>query len=236
MSTETDAVASATIELLEGRLHRLEYLLTGETQWTGQPSAAPKTESLDDTVARRLDKLENTLNSLSKSNPAVRDVLQLCKLLANLMLGCCCCLLIKLNPDSRFPDLFPGTSSAQNESIPADLTTQNLASIVLSYATAFPETASRLSSLKDLPIPDAQASTALIELQPRLQKLLSIQERQAIEISELRARSARLLQRWYELGVLENSECWAEWESRLEDIEREVKRREVIRDRRAREI
>ncbi|KAI7971571.1 hypothetical protein EIK77_002572 [Talaromyces pinophilus] len=210
MSTETDAVASATIELLEGRLHRLEYLLTGETTWTGQPSAAPKTDSLDDTVARRLNHLESTLNSLSKSNPAVRDVLQLCK-----------------------PTLIQIVSF---DTIPADLTTQNLASIVLSYATAFPETASRLSSLKDLPIPDAHASTALIELQPRLQKLLSIQEQQAIEISELRARSARLLQRWYELGVLGNSECWAEWESRLEDVEREVKRREVIRDRRAREI
>ncbi|EED17600.1 nuclear distribution protein RO10, putative [Talaromyces stipitatus ATCC 10500] len=214
MSLETEAVASATIELLEGRLRRLEYLLTGDTQWTGKSSTAPKPDTLEDTVARRLTSLERTLNSLSKSNPAVRDVLQLY---------------------SRFPDLFPGASTHE-DTIPADLSTQNLASIVLSYATAFPETASRLSSLKDLPIPDAQASTALIELQPRLQKLLSIQEQQAIEISELRKRSARLLQRWYELGVLRNSECWAEWESRLEDIEREVKRREVIHDRREREI
>jgi hypothetical protein len=92
MSTETDAIASATIELLEGRLHRLEYLLTGETQWTGQPSAAPKTGSLDDTVARRLNQLENTLNSLSKSNPAVRDVLQLCKffLISMIWFRVCC--------------------------------------------------------------------------------------------------------------------------------------------------
>lgn len=108
--------------------------------------------------------------------------------------------------------------------------------MVLSYATAFPETASRLSSLKDLPIPDAQASIALIELQPRLQKLLAVQRQQALEMSELRTRSARLLQRWYELGVLGSSECWAEWEAQLEDVEREVKRNEVIRDRRAREI
>lgn len=120
--------------------------------------------------------------------------------------------------------------------VPSDLSAQNLASIVLSYAAAFPETASRLASLKDLPIPDAQGSTALIELQPRLAKLLEIQQQQAMDISELRTRSARLLQRWYELGILGNSECWAEWESRLEDIEREVKRREVIRDRRAKEI
>lgn len=80
MSLETDAVASATIELLEGRLQKLEYLLSGDTQWNGQPSVAPKPESLDDTVARRLNSLETALNSLSKANPAVRDVLQLCKL------------------------------------------------------------------------------------------------------------------------------------------------------------
>lgn len=101
MSTETDAVASATIELLEGRLHRLEYLLTGETTWTGQPSAAPKTDSLDDTVARRLNHLESTLNSLSKSNPAVRDVLQLCK--PTLIQIVSLCLLFANQNKSRLP-------------------------------------------------------------------------------------------------------------------------------------
>lgn len=215
MSLEASTIASGTIELLEGRLQRLEYLLTGDSQWTGQPCPAQKPESLDDTVARRLSRLETALSSLSKSNPAVCDLLQLY---------------------ARFPDLFPATTAAGSDDIPPGLNTQALASIVLSYATAFPETSSRLASLKDLPIPDTQASTALIELQPRLQKLLQIQEQQATHISELRARSARLLQRWYELGVLGSSECWAEWESRLEDVEREIKRREVIRDRRAKEI
>lgn len=101
MSTETDAVASATIELLEGRLNRLEYLLTGETQWTGQPCSAPKTDSLDDTVARRLNKLEDILNSLSKSNPAVRNVLQLCRLHLNMVSSGVCCLLTQ--DKSRLP-------------------------------------------------------------------------------------------------------------------------------------
>lgn len=101
MSTETDAVASATIELLEGRLQRLEYLLTGETQWTGHPSAAPKADSLDDTVARRLNSLESKLNSLSKSNPAVRDVLQLCK--PTLIHVVSMCLLFANQNKSRLP-------------------------------------------------------------------------------------------------------------------------------------
>jgi hypothetical protein len=66
--------------------------------------------------------------------------------------------------------------------------------------------------------------------------LARTQEEQAREISELRVRTARVLQRWYEVGLVGSGECWAEWEGRLEDVEREVKREEVVRERRAREI
>jgi hypothetical protein len=137
------------------------------------------------------------------------------------------------NSDDRFPNLFRPTPP---QSVPENLTTQNLASIVLSYASAFPETASRLTSLNDLPVPDAQASASLVQLQPRLDQLARTQEEQAREISEFRVRTARVLQRWYEVGLVGSGECWAEWEGRLEDVEREVKREEVVRERRAREI
>ena len=49
-------------------------------------------------------------------------------------------------------------------------------------------------------------------------------------------RSARALQRWYEVGVVGSGECWAEWEGRLGDVEREVRRVEVLRGSREREI
>lgn len=120
--------------------------------------------------------------------------------------------------------------------IPDGLTIQNLASIVLSYASAFPETASRLSSLNDLPVPDARSSASLIELQPRVDELARIQAEQAREVAALRVRTARVLQRWYEVGVVGGGECWAEWEGRLEDVEREVTRAEVVRERRANEV
>ena len=42
----------------------------------------------------------------------------------------------------------------------------------------------------------------------------------------LRGRSARAIEGWYELGVLGTGECWAEWESRLEEVEKQVRRRE----------
>lgn len=135
-------------------------------------------------------------------------------------------ILTQTQSDDRNPDLFQTTPPHQ---IPEGLTTQTLASIVLSYATAFPETASRLTSLNDLPVPDAQSSAALINLQPQLDRLAQTQSEQAAEISELRVRTARVLQRWYDVGLVGSGECWAEWEGRLEDVEREVRRGEVVR-------
>ncbi|KAB8207008.1 hypothetical protein P875_00033811 [Aspergillus parasiticus SU-1] len=212
MTLENEAVAGATIELLESRLRRLTYLLTGDANWTGVPTAPAKPASLDESVSRRLLSLERELERLSRNIPAVRDVLLL---------------------HDRFPDLFRPTPP---QSLPENLTTQNLASIVLSYASAFPETASRLTSLNDLPIPDTQTSASLIQLQPRLDQLAQVQEEQAKQISELRVRTARALQRWYEIALVGGGECWAEWEGRLEDVEREVKREEVVRERRAKEL
>ncbi|KAB8274832.1 hypothetical protein BDV30DRAFT_208394 [Aspergillus minisclerotigenes] len=212
MTLENEAVAGATIELLESRLRRLTYLLTGDANWTGVPTAPAKPASLDESVSRRLLSLERELERLSRNIPAVRDVLLL---------------------HDRFPDLFRPTPP---QSLPENLTTQNLASIVLSYASAFPETASRLTSLNDLPIPDTQTSASLIQLQPRLDQLAQVQEEQAKQISELRVRTARALQRWYEIALVGGGECWAEWEGRLEDVEREVKREEVVRERRTKEL
>ncbi|OGM47356.1 nuclear distribution protein RO10 [Aspergillus bombycis] len=212
MGLENEAVAGATIELLESRLRQLTYLLTGDANWTGVPTAPAKPASLDDSVSRRLLSLERELERLSRNIPAVRDVLLL---------------------HDRFPDLFRPTPP---QTFPENLSTKNLASIVLSYASAFPETASRLTSLNDLPIPDTQTSASLIQLQPRLDQLAQVQEEQAKQISELRVRTARALQRWYEIALVGGGECWAEWEGRLEDVEREVKREEVVRERRAKEL
>ncbi len=77
MSLESEAVASATIELLEARLRRLSYLLTGGSDWTGVPATPEKPASHDETVSRRLVHLERELEKLSRSVPAVRDVIQL---------------------------------------------------------------------------------------------------------------------------------------------------------------
>lgn len=45
-------------------------------------------------------------------------------------------------------------------------------------------------------------------------------------MAELRTRSARVIQRWYEVGVLGESECWSEWEGRVVEVEKRVRRAE----------
>jgi hypothetical protein len=77
MSLDSEAVAGATIELLEARLRRLSYLLTGATEWTGIPTTPEKPASHEETVSRRVARLERELEKLSRSVPAVRDVIRL---------------------------------------------------------------------------------------------------------------------------------------------------------------
>ena len=77
MALENDTVAGATIELLETRLRHLTYLLTGDANWTGEPTPPAKPASLDDSISRRLLRLEKDLERLSRNIPAVRDVLSL---------------------------------------------------------------------------------------------------------------------------------------------------------------
>jgi hypothetical protein len=104
-------------------------------------------------------------------------------------------------------------------------------SIILSYASLISETASRLTSLTDTPIPDASLSASLIALQPRMNQLAAKQDEQSREIAELRVRTAKVLQRYYEVSLLGGGEIWGEWEGRMDRVEREVKRVEVARGR-----
>ena len=54
-------------------------------------------------------------------------------------------------------------------------------------------------------------------------------------MDQLRTRTASAIQRWYELGVLGEGECWIEWESRAVNVEKLVRRAEIERDQKAKE-
>ena len=75
------STAADTIELLETRLRRLEYLLTGNASWSGEPVPVSQTRTAQkDSVSTRLAALEQGLKELSAEVPAVKDVLRLCTL------------------------------------------------------------------------------------------------------------------------------------------------------------
>ena len=112
---------------------------------------------------------------------------------------------------------------------PSSLTHTEKLAIVTASAPSFSETSSRLSTLKDLPVPPASPFAQLVALKPRLERAEMLQEKQRQEMRELRARSAKVLERWYESGVLGMGECWAEWEGRVGFCEREVRRKERSR-------
>jgi hypothetical protein len=59
-----------------------------------------------------------------------------------------------------------------------------------------------------------------------------LQESQAQEMAGLRSRSASVIQQWYELGVLGGGECWTEWEGRVANAEKVVRREEMYRAKR----
>lgn len=81
----------------------------------------------------------------------------------------------------------------------------------------------------DVPVPPAELSTQLIDLQPRIAKVEALQAAQNADIAELRERSAAALQKWYRSDVLGAGEAWADVEGRVERIEQRVRRVELAR-------
>lgn len=106
-----------------------------------------------------------------------------------------------------------------------------MSAVVTAHAPLYPLTASRLTSIRDTNIPSSSLSASLIALRPRLAQLARLQGTQAKEMAYLRVRSAKVVQKWYELGVLAQGERWAEWEGRMEECEKSVRRLESGRRR-----
>lgn len=124
-------------------------------------------------------------------------------------------------PASTHPDLF-ATLSGSGSDIPKSEDLATLASIVLSHATLYPETASRLSSLQTLQIPPAEQTSKLIALHPGLEEARINQLQMEEEVRQLRERSARCLEWWVTTGVVGMGDMWQDWESRIADVERNV--------------
>lgn len=136
-------------------------------------------------------------------------------------------MLLTCYTDIRHPGLFPGQDQ---RTPPAALDPSSLQAIILSSASSYQLTASRFTSVFDVPIPDAEASAQLIKLQPRVARLELLQTEQEKELTELKKRSALILQRWYAVDVLGVGDCWAEAEGRVTAVEQTIRRVETTRE------
>ncbi|KAI9845752.1 MAG: hypothetical protein M1837_004585 [Sclerophora amabilis] len=202
----SDPVALETLDLLETRLRKIEYVVGENSNQTLSKKAGRKTDS----IALRLADLEHAFKELSMESEIVQDVLQL------------------LGKDTQFPSAFRSSSP---EADPTAMSTADVLSVVLSSATQYSTASSDLTVINDMPIPSAEASASLVELLPRIAQLSLTQEKQAKEVAALRQRSASLLERWYDVTILSGGECWTEWDKRMLKVERAVKRAELAKDR-----
>ena len=103
--------------------------------------------------------------------------------------------------------------------------------IVLASSATFQSAQAKLSSLDGLKLENATDLVPMAAMLPELASILAVHEAQEKEITGLQQRSVRLLAKWYSDSVLEGNGRWADWEDRLLDVERIVRRREVARER-----
>ncbi|KAK1244488.1 hypothetical protein MKX07_003287 [Trichoderma sp. CBMAI-0711] len=198
MDDPLDRTTLATISLLESRLLRIEHLLYGTT-------ASPfSSQSQRETAVEKMDALERRFTRMTSQIRVYAELLKIYK---------------------SNPDLFHAPPPSQP---PSQLDSDAVQSIVLSSASSFPATLSALTAVKDIPIPDSSASASLIALTKRMKAIEATQIAQTAEISALRSRSEALVRSWYENGAVVGSQVLAHSESRIQRIEREVRRRERL--------
>jgi hypothetical protein len=191
-----------SLESLEARLHRISYALNGD-QEIEEASTTPSLEH--GTAASRLRNLGRQMQTLASKSSVVDQVLKL---------------------QSKHPEIFSQANGAEQ---PNTLPLPSQAALVLSHAQLYSRISGQLQSLQEVSVPDSTPASKLRDLQPRIDKAAARQEQQAIELAELRSRSAAAVEKWYETGVLGMAERWAEWEERMRDVEIVVRRMEAAK-------
>ncbi|RPB24340.1 hypothetical protein L211DRAFT_824339 [Terfezia boudieri ATCC MYA-4762] len=217
MDNPLEHTADETIRALNLRLRRLEYLLHGgsPTMSLSEPPPLPPLSTLtrENSVRARIDSLDKQLLALYNRHPTVRAVLDLYVQYPTLF------------SSPHLPTPLPQHLFPPNPALPSSsLSPAEKFTTILATSTAYQTFSSQLNSIMDSPIPNPNTSIELISLIPRINKVELLQEAQIKEISELRKRSARLLERWYLVGVEGGNECAAEWEERTGVVERVVGR------------
>ncbi|KAJ9657368.1 hypothetical protein H2198_004379 [Neophaeococcomyces mojaviensis] len=219
--------ALSTLSLLNVRLSRLEFLLTGTTttqDGLSQPSVLLRDISRNkhNDIPSQLHTLEIRLANLKRMDGLSGSLVRMVDSLRR-----------------EYPELFPQTATrravaSEKRAQEQPISTSELshqANEILSHASLYTSTSSRLQTLQTLRIPPASQSAILIEQAPRMAKLRERQEELNGQISDLTTRSAKVLEWWVDVGVQGMGELWDDWEDRVAVCERFVK----VHERKAKE-
>ncbi|KAJ8603939.1 hypothetical protein MRB53_042006 [Persea americana] len=210
---DSQVVMEQTLLALEDRLRRISFVVHGDPGDLSAHTRAPDTQQPPPkqlSAPARLRSLERSLQHLAAKSYAVSDILAV---------------------QQQHPDLFH--AAAGDAAIPpTTLPLASLAELILAHNQLYQTSLAQLNHVQDAgQIPDSAALSKLIPLQSRIAQLEERQELQAQRVAELRARSAAVVEKWYEVGVLDMGERWADWEERLRDCEILVRRKEAAKKR-----
>ncbi|KAK7743869.1 hypothetical protein SLS53_003889 [Cytospora paraplurivora] len=198
-----DNTTLQTISLLEARLLHIEQILYDST-----PAPVAKSTDDDESASESLAHLERRFGSLISRFRVYADLLRLYR---------------------THPTFFQAPTA--NDPPPSQLDTSALRATVLSFASSFPSTVSALTAVtSDTPVPDPKLSADLVALLPRMKGIEATQLAQEAEIAELRARSERVVRKWYEERIVGYGGFVADVEGRIERVERKVRRAEALKE------
>ncbi|PVI05376.1 hypothetical protein DM02DRAFT_715716 [Periconia macrospinosa] len=156
------------------------------------------------TVAERIQRIEKSLQELSAKSALLSHAQDLL---------------------SKHKDILK-PQETHNE---AGLNASQKAAIVVEQAPSFASTASQLKALDDQQIPPTDGFVKLAKLAPRIAEAEDRHLQQALEISLLRKQSGLLVQRTKHAQLLGPNRCWAEYDNRLQAVQRTVARLEFKR-------
>lgn len=206
-----DEAVLFTYSLLETRLARLEYLLSGPK---------PQHEGRPQTIPERIHAIEQSLQQLAGKTALLDNVNELCT--------------SPKSPATQMPLLtLPIVTKHKDVLIPTSSTTASpplsisqKSALVVERAPAFATTASQLTSLSDSTIPSTDGFVKLAQLRPRIAEAETRQLQQALKIAELRRRSGLLVQRDKQTLGVGGGRAWAGCQERLVGAYRKLQREE----------
>lgn len=204
--------ALSTLSLLNLRLSRLEFLLTGSSsshdadlQLPARQNSAHARQSVLSQIQTLSTRLENLkrLDGLPGSLVRMVDTLR-----------------------REYPEIFnlPSTNSTSESANTKDLSRH--ADEVLAHATLYTSTSSRLQTLETLRIPPAAHTANLIEQGPRVRALAARQDRLDTQVDDLTERSVKAVTWWRENEIDGMNELWDDWQERVKACERSIRREE----------